>query len=92
MPARCTSTPVSSTAPMREALASAFTFRVTLASTSTATESAARGAEASAFAQPATRAASTSPIHVIYATTGVAGELEVAAFSSRDTLASTPGH
>eukprot|EP00965_Chrysotila_dentata_P200349 6179928-Pleurochrysis_carterae.AAC.1 len=92
MPARCTSTLVSSTAPRREALASACTLCATPTATSTANESAPKGAGVFALAKSTTRGASTSHSCVIRATTGVAGELEVVAFSSRHIPVSTLGY
>eukprot|EP00965_Chrysotila_dentata_P156451 5169721-Pleurochrysis_carterae.AAC.1 len=68
MPARCTSTPVSSTAPGRKALAPALTLGVTLATASTTAVSAPKGAGVSALAKPTTRGASTSPSRVVRAT------------------------
>eukprot|EP00965_Chrysotila_dentata_P250487 6209479-Pleurochrysis_carterae.AAC.2 len=92
MPAQCTSTPAPSTAPRREALASAFTLCVAPTATSTATESDPKVAGVSALAKPTTRGASTSSGCVIRGTTGVAGGLEVVALSSRDIPVSTFSH
>eukprot|EP00965_Chrysotila_dentata_P123280 4074692-Pleurochrysis_carterae.AAC.1 len=75
MPARRTSTPVSSIASGREALAPALALGVTLTSTSTTAESAPKGAGVSALAKRSRR--------VIRATTGVAGRLEAVAFAPR---------
>eukprot|EP00965_Chrysotila_dentata_P176157 5816337-Pleurochrysis_carterae.AAC.1 len=92
MLARCTSTSVSSTTPGREAFAPASTFGVTLTATSTTAESALERAGVSALAKTTTRGASISPNRVIHATVGVAGELEAAAFASRDVPVLTLSH